>query len=247
LAVARPVLPTELPDRAADVWEPLLAIADLAGGEWPEQARAAARLLSGRLTTDDEAVGVQLLADCLYAFDGNDRLSTKELRELLLEDEERPWATWHHGSPISPRALARMLHRFEIRSRTIRLEDGTTPKGYMRESFEDAWKHYLPAHPPDLSAQTPQPASVKGLSPASIRNTTPLVADSEYPANPHEYGDVADSEDKSQGEGNGVAYPPPRLDDGMFPVLLAEAVRDGHITHLEAEERYALHKAVVRT
>jgi Protein of unknown function (DUF3631) len=181
LAVARPALPAELPDRAADVWEPLFAIADLAGGEWPERARSAARLLMSRRTTDDEAIGVQLLADCWPLFNGSDRLSTKELRELLIADEERPWATWHHGSPISPRALARMLQRFEIRSRTIRLDDGTTAKGYLRESFEDPRKRYLPAHSADLSVQTSQPASVKGLSSVAIRNTTPRVTDRPSP------------------------------------------------------------------
>jgi hypothetical protein len=46
LAVARPRLPEELSDRQQDVWEPLLAIADLAGGSWPERARAAAVALS---------------------------------------------------------------------------------------------------------------------------------------------------------------------------------------------------------
>jgi hypothetical protein len=30
-------------DRAADVWEPLVAVADMAGGHWPSTARAAAR------------------------------------------------------------------------------------------------------------------------------------------------------------------------------------------------------------
>jgi Protein of unknown function (DUF3631) len=190
------------------------------------------------------AIGVQLLADCRPAFDGNDRLSTKELRELLIADEEKPWATWHHGSPISPRALARMLQRFGIRSRTIRLEDGTTPKGYMRESFEDDWKRYLRAHPPDLSAQTPQPASVKGLSPVSIRHTTPFVANSEHPANPHGYSDVADSEAKSGDKGNGRPADV-CLGDEMFPVLLADAVRDGHVTEAEANECYELHNQVV--
>jgi hypothetical protein len=272
LAVARPALPPELPDRAADVWEPLLAIADLAGGEWPERARAAARLLMSRRTTDDEAIGVQLLTDCRPVFDGNDRLSTKELRELLIADEEKPWATWHHGSPISPRALARMLHRFEIRSRTIRLEDGTTPKGYMRESFEDAWKRYVAAHPRDSSAQTPQRASEKGLSPVAIRHATPLVADSEYPTNQHGCSDVADSEDKSGGRGNGsperlLAAKPargaseadywaerirtfevvPRFGEEGFPELIvATALDAGHILEAEANERYALHKLVTR-
>lgn len=36
-----PVMPVE--DRAADTWEPLVAVADLAGGAWPEAARAAYR------------------------------------------------------------------------------------------------------------------------------------------------------------------------------------------------------------
>jgi len=46
LAAARPELPDELGDRAQDVWEPLLAIAELAGGDWPERARTAAVALS---------------------------------------------------------------------------------------------------------------------------------------------------------------------------------------------------------
>jgi hypothetical protein len=37
-----PALPPEIADRDADVWEPLLAVADLIGGEWPQRARAAA-------------------------------------------------------------------------------------------------------------------------------------------------------------------------------------------------------------
>jgi hypothetical protein len=36
----------------------------------------------------------------------------------------------------------------------------------------------------------------------------------------------------------------PGLGDEMFPVLIAEAARDGHITQAEAEERYALHRFV---
>jgi putative DNA primase/helicase len=42
-----PQMPDALNDRAADNWRPLLAIADLAGGEWPVRARDAACLLSG--------------------------------------------------------------------------------------------------------------------------------------------------------------------------------------------------------
>ena len=43
----RAELPTTLDDRAQDSWEPLLAIADLAGTRWSLLARDAARVLSG--------------------------------------------------------------------------------------------------------------------------------------------------------------------------------------------------------
>jgi predicted lipoprotein with Yx(FWY)xxD motif len=36
-----PSIPAALNDRAADNWRPLIAIADLAGGEWPQLARQA--------------------------------------------------------------------------------------------------------------------------------------------------------------------------------------------------------------
>src|SRR5262249_15747210 len=39
---ARPSMPTGVEDRAADCWEPLLAIADATGGHWPDIARKAA-------------------------------------------------------------------------------------------------------------------------------------------------------------------------------------------------------------
>ena len=39
---AWPELPDTITDRNADVWEPLIAIADAAGGDWPSRARVAA-------------------------------------------------------------------------------------------------------------------------------------------------------------------------------------------------------------
>ncbi|HXH35001.1 MAG TPA: DUF3631 domain-containing protein, partial [Plantibacter sp.] len=65
LAEATPELPDELDDRAQDVSEPLLAIADRAGGDWPARARRA--LVAVRGGTDqelhDDDAGVRLVAD----------------------------------------------------------------------------------------------------------------------------------------------------------------------------------------
>ncbi len=47
LSAADPDIPETLHDRAADNWRPLLAIADLAGGNWPTLARQVAVRLSG--------------------------------------------------------------------------------------------------------------------------------------------------------------------------------------------------------
>ena len=182
LSDARPQLPAELRDRTADVWEPLFAIADLAGGDWPNRARAAALELNGRGSEVSETIGVELLWGCYHGFgnpeDGEplDKLPTKDMISELCADDEAPWSTWSKGHPITPRALANQLGKFGIRSRSIRMSDGSTPKGYLREAFEDAWKRYLRPLPPDLSATPPQPASLSGKQAESIRNTNSDVA-----------------------------------------------------------------------
>jgi hypothetical protein len=60
--IEEPDLPDGVVDRAADIWEPLIAIADIAGGTWPEQARAAAVFFT-KANAEDEAMtsGVELL------------------------------------------------------------------------------------------------------------------------------------------------------------------------------------------
>src|ERR1044071_3491465 len=46
IAAARPAIPDSLNDRAGDIWEPLLARADLAEAPWPDLARQAACALT---------------------------------------------------------------------------------------------------------------------------------------------------------------------------------------------------------
>jgi putative DNA primase/helicase len=79
---ARPVLPDALNDRAQDNWEPLLAIADQAGGEWPRLAREAALKISGA-ENDSVSLSAELLADkaaisSSYSSQGRETRSNKE-------------------------------------------------------------------------------------------------------------------------------------------------------------------------
>jgi len=146
---AEPEPPRELGDRAQDTAEPLLAIADLAGGDWPERARAALVALHGERPMEAGSPGVRLLADVRTVFDGRnvDRLATADLLEGLHGLEDAPWSDWSRGRPLAARGLGDLLRPYRVRSRTVRLDDEGTAKGYKREQFEDAWKRYTPVPP----------------------------------------------------------------------------------------------------
>jgi putative DNA primase/helicase len=144
LRVSDPEVPTELNDRAAGNWRPLLAIADAAGGVWPSEARDAARTLSGSLEGDSGVEGL-LLADLQAMFTEHkvQQLPSAAICQALAELEHRPWPEWGRtGAPITPRGLARLLGRFGIKPDHWR--DGKeTVRGYRRKDFEDAWSRYL--------------------------------------------------------------------------------------------------------
>src|SRR5262249_8584192 len=86
-----------LNDRALDFGEPMYAIADVAGGEWPRRAREAAHALSAE---DKEiALGIELLRDIKTHFGASslDYVFTKNLIERLVADPEKPWAEDSRG------------------------------------------------------------------------------------------------------------------------------------------------------
>lgn len=136
-------VPIELPDRAAEAWEPLLAIADTAGGTWPKRARRVASILNASRERDD-SLGLRLLADIRVAFTTSnvERISTVDLIAMLKADDEGPWAD--DRSPLTAHRLARLLLPYEIESRQMRI-GAANCKGYARESFVDTWERYLPS------------------------------------------------------------------------------------------------------
>ena len=93
LKAMRPSIPDELNDRAADNWHPLLAIADLAGGEWPDLARGAALALSSDADATDGTIGVQLLAAIRDIFQQRkvDSLASAVLVNDLTQDPAGLW------------------------------------------------------------------------------------------------------------------------------------------------------------
>ncbi|MGW5738930.1 MULTISPECIES: DUF3631 domain-containing protein [Streptomyces] len=156
---AWPAMPEGVTDRPADVWEPLLAVADAAGGDWPERARAACVDLVITAREEDKAsLGVQLLTDLRdRVFCGADRLATAEIIKALCAIDDAPWADLDgNGKILTPRVLSKMLGEYvtadnkAIRPRSIRTPLGV-PKGYYAEDLADAWLRYCPP-PPEKSA-----------------------------------------------------------------------------------------------
>lgn len=154
LCNARPQLPEDISDRTADNWEPLLAIAELAGEEWHNKALEAVFALSGRVQ-EARSKGTMLLEDVRQIFltKNSEKVSTISLIKALCEDEERPWATYNRGMEITPVQVSKILSEYGVHSKTIRLSDTNTPKGYERKQFDEAFARYLPL---EVAATTQQ-------------------------------------------------------------------------------------------
>ncbi len=150
LREGRPDIPSALSDRQADVCEPLLAIADLAGGEWPKTARAALVKLCVDAQTTDESTGVQLLRDIKSVFvdKAADEIPSGELAEALAKIETSPWGEWSKGKPLSPAKLARLLKPFDIHPDKIK---NNTARGYAHPWFQEAFSLYLPVESVQVS------------------------------------------------------------------------------------------------
>jgi Protein of unknown function (DUF3631)/Toprim-like len=154
LLAADPHLPQELDDRAAEAWEPLLAIADMAGSSWPKRAREAAIALSGQEDREEVTTGTLLLGALRSAFGDVDRMATTALLDVINADDELPFGGWRDGKGLDGRRLAKLLKPYGIRPRTIRFGEHTE-KGYLAESLADAWERWLPTRTQPSQASHP--------------------------------------------------------------------------------------------
>jgi putative DNA primase/helicase len=178
-----PDMPAALDDRAADSWRALLAIADEAGGEWPERARRAAETLSGGAAEDDQEPGVELLrdlADLIYPPEpnplvtltagDNGLVSTTEIVRTLTLLPDRPWGTWRGDKPLTPHALARLLKPLGVRPGTYCKVGDAIVRGYPLDAFDDAIYRYLPSK------------AIKRSNPNEIGPESPFQSDQTDPA-----------------------------------------------------------------
>jgi hypothetical protein len=158
LADAEPA--TDLEDRAADTWEPLLAVADAAGGHWPTRARAASAVLADAAAAADvdRNLGAKMLADCrvIFADSGAEFIASADLVQRLRAVEDAPWSDFD----LTSRRLAARLKNYGVH---VGHDAAKTSRGYKRTAFADAWSRYLPTERPETS-ERPDPAQVRGFA-----------------------------------------------------------------------------------
>ncbi|MFF0289689.1 DUF3631 domain-containing protein [Streptomyces sp. NPDC005262] len=163
-----PEMPDGVTDRPADVWEPLLSVADAAGGDWPERARTACVELVNAARADDKgSLGIRLLTDLRdYVMAGIDRMPTVAILDRLCALDEAPWADMS-GRPLDSRSLAKMLGEYmttentPVKARNIK-SAGTVLKGYYAADLHDAWQRYCP--PPPSGAATSATSATSQVS-----------------------------------------------------------------------------------
>ncbi len=138
-----PDMPSGVEDRDADIWEALLAVADLAGERWAKNARVTAVTVVTASKRTPPSLGIQLLHDIRTVFDQNyyNKLRTEAITIGLTRIPDTPWSNIRKGEPIDANYLANKLRKYGIAPKPQRIGD-VVFKGYSREQFEDAWKRY---------------------------------------------------------------------------------------------------------
>jgi hypothetical protein len=205
-----------LSDRDAECWQPLFSVLAVADAVRLPELQTCAEALTGSktATAEDDSLPLKLLVDIKMVFElgSTDRLSSIDLCERLRQDETAPWIEFDHGKPLTQRGLARMVGRFGVAPRVIRLADGSTPRGYLKSSFSDAWERYLPV-----------PHGRSSLSP----RTSP------YPQQPQQANNHADVSSKSHAQHNSLVADQ-KSEGPSLPTRVVALVADTTHAHEEA-------------
>jgi len=152
LGAARPDMPDGVTDRAADVWESLLAVAEVAGGDWLQRANVSAVTHVTDAKADSPSLGIRLLTDLRTVFGEREAMFTTEILSALCSLEDSPWGDLK-GKPLDSRRLANFLRQYEVERASVRIR-AETGKGYRRIDLHDAWARYVPPGVPTNGSVT---------------------------------------------------------------------------------------------
>jgi hypothetical protein len=145
----------DITDRAADIWEPLIAVADAVGDHWPDSVRHACKVLTDNVDSGDMSLRLRLLSDLRDVWpDSSNFTATSDLLHRLGDVPEAPWGLdGPFGlSGLTARKLSNLLHHYGVKSQH---DPSKTLRGYRRVDLEDAWIRYLPPLPEPSNPSNP--------------------------------------------------------------------------------------------
>ena len=204
-------------DRQADVWEPLLIVAQLAGGNWPDTAREACKVMCANTDAEDsDSPDLLLLGDVRDIFGNVTFIRSSELVSQLKMLHDSPW----FDEMLTPARLSSKLRGYGIHPRH---SADKTRRGYYRADFRDTWIRYLS---PENSSEPSEPSEAGGdqgtsadtfRSPDTVSDTRPVrdtSSDAAPSAQTPSSDAVPDTSDTSDGFRGSVprpsTYPTPR-------------------------------------
>ena len=155
---ARPLFPIGFNNRLQSNWRLLLAISELAGGQWPKQAREAAERISR--TARKPSFGLQLLVALHKIFVSRSEITSEEIIVQLRSDPDSVWVDYK-GGQITQRQVADLLEQYDIFPHAVHptKRKDFTLRGYSSEQFTDVFARFVPSDPLIRTSQRKQKSS----------------------------------------------------------------------------------------
>ena len=146
ITTATPQTPPGLNDRACDIWEPLLVIADIAGGHWPEKARAAAVAFTSGAQENSPSSTLLFDIGLIFILLEKERLFTSQIVSGLNCNRfaGRPWMEARKGKPVTEIWLSQQLRPFGVRPKNLRI-GAHQGKGYELPDLQETFSRYVPS------------------------------------------------------------------------------------------------------
>jgi len=152
IANHNPSLPEGVRNRLADKWTPLFRIAEVAGGEWPHNAKKA---LYGQIDLSEPSKALELLQDVQNVMPSEGHIFTETLIDRICNLDDSPWSEYNfeewdaEKKKIGSRQVSNLLKKYGLKPTTVKI-NGVPKKGYKSSELENAFRRYIPISLPPL-------------------------------------------------------------------------------------------------
>ena len=156
LRAAKPEFPPGFNNRIRVNWKMLLAIAELAGGEWPKRVRNAA--LELETDRDEPSEAIRLFQALQDVWGKAETWISESLCKALAGHASGEYADFRGKGPITPHQLAAVLRPFGIRPIHNLHPTGRSDEnrgGYRRAQLENPWARLLQKPSRDSLTRSP--------------------------------------------------------------------------------------------